>query len=34
VLNEGTPFLHKPFSLQALTAKVRDVLDAAPAAQP
>ncbi len=28
ILVEGTPFLQKPFTPQALTQKVRDVLDA------
>ena len=27
VLDEGTPFLHKPFAAEALAAKVREVLD-------
>lgn len=28
VLEEGVPFLQKPFTLQALAPKLRDVLDA------
>jgi C4-dicarboxylate-specific signal transduction histidine kinase len=30
VLDEGTPFIQKPFSLDALTAKVREVLEGPP----
>ena len=30
ILDEGTPFIQKPFSVRDLTRKVREVLDHAP----
>jgi hypothetical protein len=34
VIVAGTPFLQKPFTPQALTRKIREVLGPAPAGQP